>query len=65
MRGKRGEWLVVRIFGFLFLRGVRVGVWWRFMPKQIVGIEGPNRGGAVAAAMGEVGDGFGLRAGFR
>ena len=57
--------MVVRIFGFILVRGVRVGVWGRFMPKQIVGIEGPNRGGAVTAAMGEVGDGFGLGAGFR
>ena len=35
------------------------------MPEQLVGIEGPNRSGAVTAAMGEVGDGFGLGAGFR
>ena len=35
------------------------------MSEQMVGIEGPNRSGAMTAAMGEVRDGFGLWAGFR
>ncbi len=31
------------------------------MPQQVVGVVGPNRGGAVAAAMGKVGNGFSVR----
>ena len=48
-RGERfARWVVVVVF----VRGVGVGVWGRFVPQQIVGIGGPDRGGAVAAAMG-------------
>ena len=35
----------------------------RFVPEQLVGIEGPNRSGAGTAAMREIGDWFWFGAG--
>ena len=38
-------------------------MWGRFVPEQMIRIEGSNRGGTVTAAMGEVRDWFGVGAG--